>query len=60
VKSWIEETVYGENSTKLKCLNQNCEYGFPRDQIERALTEEELTKLDFHLQEIEIKMVGTS
>eukprot|EP01127_Copromyxa_protea_P019945 TRINITY_DN6575_c0_g1_i2.p1 TRINITY_DN6575_c0_g1~~TRINITY_DN6575_c0_g1_i2.p1 ORF type:complete len:408 (+),score=52.94 TRINITY_DN6575_c0_g1_i2:683-1906(+) len=58
VKSWIEETVYGNATTELKCLNADCEFGFPRAQLERTLTPEELKKLDAIVQDVEIQRAG--
>ena len=44
--SYTKEAVFGQGKSKLQCMSEDCEAGYPRDMMERVLSQQTIDKFE--------------
>ena len=44
--SYIQEAVFGQGKSRLQCMSEDCDAGYPRSMMERVLTQQMIEKFE--------------
>ncbi|XP_022085000.1 mucin-17-like isoform X2 [Acanthaster planci] len=58
LQRYAKESVYGQGKAHLTCMTDGCDSSYPRDQLEKCLSANDMAKYDERVQEESIQLAG--